>query len=242
MDIVECEQLDHAGAARHWYYESKYKLLRSHLRRLPLDRTEFTTADVGSGLGLFLHKMEADGLASPDRSMGIDPAYQGVTNAIHSSIPIHPAFPSGSAFDLILMMDVLEHVEDDLALLNSIINHLKNPGYLLITVPALPLLWSSHDRFLGHYRRYTLKSLRSLIEASGTLEIMNCHYFFASILPVAIPVRWSQSKKRDAKSSDMKNLHPLLNSLLKGICDCELNLSRYNKFAGLTALALCARK
>jgi SAM-dependent methyltransferase len=242
MDIVERTQLEHAGVAEHWYYDSKYKLLRSYIQKLPLGKNTLETADVGSGLGIFLHKMEVDGLASSDRSMGIDPAYQMVTKAIHSSIPIHPNFPDESRFDLILMMDVLEHVENDLELITSVIKHMKKQSYLAITVPALPMLWSAHDRFLGHYRRYTLGSLQRLINACGCFEILSCHYYFASILPVAIPVRWCQSKKKNVRSSDMARIPPLLNSLLKRVCSFELQLSKYNTFAGLTAFALCKLK
>lgn len=242
MDIIECEQLDHTKAPEHWYYNSKYNLIRSHLLKLPLEKKTFTTADVGTGLGLFLHKMEKDGLASPDRSMGIDPACRANATAINSLIPIYSEFPENSRFDVILMMDVLEHVEDDLGLLVSAIGQLKTQGYIFITVPALPMLWSSHDRFLGHFRRYTIKSLKELVNKSGVLKIVSCHYYFASILPAAIPVRLSKLKKGTDQSSDMRNIHPIFDLILKQICNVELPISRYNKFAGLTAFALCKLK
>ena len=242
MDIVEREQLNQNQTENHWYYESKYALLKKHILSLELENDSFTTADVGSGIGLFLHKLERDGLASPKRSLGIDPAYKAAAMAFRSSIPIQPAFPQQISYDIILMMDVLEHVEDDLALLRDVIPRIKTGGYVLITVPALPFLWSSHDVFLGHYRRYTLNSLKKLILNSDKLEILKTHYYFASILPAAIPVRLLNFQNIHNNSSDMKLQPSILNFMLKMICNAELGISHLNQLFGLTAVALCKKK
>ena len=242
MDIVEREQLNLNEASTHWYYESKYALLKKHILSLSLENERFTTADVGSGLGLFLHKLEVDGLASPIRSLGIDPAYNESSNAFRSSIKIQASFHEKTLYDVILLMDVLEHVEDDQALIHEVIPRIKTPGYILITVPALPFLWSHHDIFLGHYRRYTLNSLKKLITNFKELEILKIHYHFACILPAAIPVRLLNFKHNKYSSSDMKPQLPFLNFLLKNVCNGELGISHLNHFLGLTAVALCKKK
>ena len=242
MDIVEREQLNLKIVANHWYYESKYQLLKMHLHALPLQMDSFRTVDVGTGLGLFLHKLELDKLASPTRSAGIDPGYSTAGNVFESNIPIFPDFPAGVKFDLALLMDVLEHVEDDKALLSDVISHMDNRGYMFITVPALPMLWSGHDRFLGHFRRYTLTSLRNLILSTGELEIISLHYHFASILPVVIPIRLLNSFTNNPESSDMRPIPTILNSILKKICMLELRCCQKNLVAGLSVVALCKKK
>ena len=242
MDIVEREQLNLKVVADHWYYESKYQLLKMHLHALPLRMDSFRTADVGTGLGLFLHKMELDGLASPSRSAGIDPGYSVQGKVFESGIPIYPSFPNGEEYDLMLLMDVLEHVEDDMGLLRDVIQHMEDPGYIFITVPALPMLWSGHDRFLGQFRRYTLSSLQNLILDTGGMEIINLHYHFASILPFAIPIRLANSFRNKPKSSDMRPIPTILNQLLKKLCMMELKYCQKNRSAGLSAVALCKKK
>jgi len=242
MDVLEKEQINASVAAEHWYYESKFCLLKKHILALPLEPASFSSADIGSGLGLFLHKMQENGLASPSRSIGVDPAYDYPRPAFQSDITIYPDFPQGRTYDLLMLMDVLEHVENDVAVLRNAISHSKANGYVFITVPALPFLWSSHDRFLGHFRRYTLCTLNQLIHDAGGLEILKMHYFFAGILPAVIPVRMIKAKSKAPKTSDMKAVSRPLNSLLRTICKFELGLTEHNRIAGLSAVALCKTK
>lgn len=241
MDVIENEQLCPEEAANHWYYHSKYKLIRAHLRTLGLNPDTFTTADVGTGVGLFLSKLESDGLASTERSIGIDPAYVNPATAVGSSIPLVQNFSGDRQYDVILMMDVLEHVKDDVSLLRETVKYIKPGGFLLVTVPALPFLMSAHDRFLGHFRRYTLSSLRQLTQSTSELEPLCIHYYFASLLPIAVPWRlFNKSKK--TYTSDMKPIHGCFNSMMKRVCELELLVASCNKLAGLTAVALCRKK
>ncbi|MDX6767739.1 MAG: class I SAM-dependent methyltransferase [Candidatus Methylacidiphilales bacterium] len=239
MDVTEKEQMIGGEALAHWYYKAKFALLLEHLRSLPLDPERFTCVDVGSGLGLFLHKLEQVGLASPARSLGVDPVYAQVTTALNSRIEIHPSFLPGKTYDLAIMMDVLEHVPDDQKVLSDSVSRVSKNGYVFITVPALPFLYSSHDRFLGHYRRYTIASLRRLLESEGRLEILRTHYFFASILPLAVPVRMRGWLNRNPTSSDMKTLPVWAGVLLERVCRWELSWACQNRLAGLSVVALC---
>jgi hypothetical protein len=78
------------------------------------------------------------------------------------------------------MMDVLEHVQNDREFLASALNALPDGGNVLVTVPAFQFLFSDHDVFLKHYRRYDRKSLMKLLTDSG-LAIEQCHYFYTSL-------------------------------------------------------------
>jgi len=81
------------------------------------------------------------------------------------------------------MMDVLEHLEDDDAMLNEIKKRCVGDNFYFITVPAFLSLWSGHDVYLGHYRRYIISTLRGLLTRSG-YGIKNCYYIFGSIFPM----------------------------------------------------------
>ncbi len=89
---------------------------------------------------------------------------------------------SGGDFDLILMLDVIEHVPDDREFLKSIVDHsLNNGGTVLITAPAFNSLFGSHDKLLKHYRRYSRKKLVHLTMSCG-LTVRSCGYLFSALL------------------------------------------------------------
>jgi len=69
--------------------------------------------------------------------------------------------------DTICMVNVLEHIEDDVAALSALNGVLRDGGHLCIFVPALPFLYSKLDRIFGHYRRYKKPDLRHAVEQSG---------------------------------------------------------------------------
>lgn len=84
-------------------------------------------------------------------------------------------------FDTIIMLDVLEHIEDDEDFLNNTVNKLlKNNGRIILTIPAHQFLYSKHDEFLKHYRRYNKKMIRELCKKTN-YRIVNYHYFYLSL-------------------------------------------------------------
>ena len=89
--------------------------------------------------------------------------------------------PAGR-FDRVMLLDVIEHVEDDHEFLTGVVNDLLEPdGVVLISVPAYQSLFSTHDTALGHYRRYTPAQLRTVAEGAG-LQVVAHGGLFASLL------------------------------------------------------------
>jgi hypothetical protein len=86
---------------------------------------------------------------------------------------------------MILLNDVIEHVRDDVGFLRTIVSSglFREGTRLLITVPAFQSLWTKHDVFLGHYRRYTRELLKRRVQAAG-LTTSADGYFFLSLLPL----------------------------------------------------------
>lgn len=82
------------------------------------------------------------------------------------------------------LMDVLEHQEDDRAFMADLAAKMAPGSTLLLTVPAMPSLWSNWDQMLGHYRRYTKASLREAV-APLPFEIVEQSYLFPELLPLA---------------------------------------------------------
>lgn len=84
---------------------------------------------------------------------------------------------SDDYYDVIFLMDVLEHIEYDVAFLESITTKLKKGGRIYITAPSLKFVYSNHDKFLEHYRRYSLSDISNTINNSN-LRIRSYSFFF----------------------------------------------------------------
>jgi SAM-dependent methyltransferase len=232
MDLKEQEFLG-AAVNTHWYYVAKGRAMQSLLTGMRVDEA----LDVGAGSGVFSRQLLQAGLCR--RSVCVDPGYQdeykesvgdGELNFVRSL-----ASPSQK---LVLMMDVLEHVDDDAALLRQYTQHLPPDGRVLISVPAFNFLWSGHDVFLEHRRRYNRKMLLSVVHAAD-LEVTRCRYFFGLLLPVAAIARcfdrFRAAGKGGASKSALKIYPKIINTALTLVHDLERHtLLRFNAVAGLT--------
>lgn len=90
--------------------------------------------------------------------------------------------PEGEGYDLVLLLDVIEHVEDDTKFLAGLMEkYIPVKSKIMITVPAFQAIYGRHDIFLGHYRRYNLQGLSELARACG-LKIISSGYLFSSLL------------------------------------------------------------
>jgi SAM-dependent methyltransferase len=106
-------------------------------------------------------------------------------------------------FDLILACDVIEHVQDDRALLRTLVERRARPDtHVLITVPAYQILFSSHDRALRHFRRYTLDELASAVTEAGLVGIQGGYLFSTLLLPRALTKLAESIKKQRAATGD----------------------------------------
>jgi SAM-dependent methyltransferase len=89
-------------------------------------------------------------------------------------------------YDLILMLDVIEHIENDKGFVSEIVSkYMATEGCILVTAPAFQSLFGSHDRFLKHYRRYSRKQLLSVLEGNN-LECLLSGYLFVFLLPIRL--------------------------------------------------------
>jgi SAM-dependent methyltransferase len=95
---------------------------------------------------------------------------------------------AAESFDLAVSLDVIEHLQDDLAALKELRRVVAPGGRLLVTVPAYQWLWSGHDEINHHHRRYTRRSLLDVAQQAGW-ECARTTYFNSLLLPVAILLR-----------------------------------------------------
>ncbi|WP_323161604.1 class I SAM-dependent methyltransferase [Pseudomonas fluorescens] len=232
MDLKETDILgDSIG--EHWYYCSKAAATRRMLGEAPIKRI----LDVGAGSGFFSHHLLMRTAAR--EAWCVDISYPADFSATTAGKPMHyrRAIDSVDA-DLVLLMDVLEHVDDDLGLLKSYVDKVPSGSRFLMTVPAFRFLWSGHDDFLEHKRRYTLGQFEALTEKAG-LTVERGAYYFGAVFPMAVASRLIPGSS--TPRSQLKKHHPLVNALLKTLCRLELPLMNLNRVAGLSVFVL-ARK
>ena len=145
------------------------------------------------------------------------------------------------SFDLAASLDVIEHLEDDLAALRELRRVVAPGGSLLVTVPAYQWLWSGHDEINHHFRRYTRRSLQRAGEAAGWQQVRTT-YFNSLLLPAAIVLRVLDrfSRKPPESSLDLWVPPQPLNWLLERPLQIEAALiGRGGRIpAGLSLLAV----
>ena len=144
------------------------------------------------------------------------------------------------------MMDVLEHVADDKQLLKEYSTRLAAEGRIFITVPAFMFVFSGHDLFLEHHRRYTIRSLESVLYDAGLIPI-KMRYYFASLFPVVAGIRLAKSmlvqNRLMETRSELKWYPAWLNKLLLAIHDIERQtLFPFNRAFGLSIFCLCRQR
>ncbi len=233
MDLKE-EAILGDGVGQHWYYRSKLNaLLRLVGPRTPVG----DVLDVGAGSGFFARELlkagRCDSVTCVDTgySSDHDEHIAGGTIRFRQNVDRSDA-------DLALFVDVLEHVDDDRGLLTQYARIL-GPGKLVaVTVPAFDWLWSAHDDFLEHRRRYTLASLESTIRDSG-LTLLRGHYFFGAVLPAVAAVRFAERRLGSGSGrSSLRPHSPVTNRLLTAVCSAEVPVQRFNRLGGLSVVAL----
>jgi len=233
VDLKEVEILG-ADIDAHWYYRSKARAVRRLLRSSNVG----TILDVGAGSGFFSRDLLTH--TGARAAWCVDTSYNADAEASVAGKPLHFRKELAPvAADLVLLMDVLEHVDDDAGLLRACLAQVPAGCRFLITVPAFNFLWSGHDVFLEHRRRYTLAGLERVVSAAG-LRIHRGHYYFGSVFPLAAVLRLLRSRDEPARS-DLKRHHAVTNSLLSAVCAAECALMRLNRLAGLSVFCLAEK-
>lgn len=173
---------------RHWWWRSRETWILAWIRGLNRRQRLGRILDVGCGDGLFFDRLRRFGHVEglePDRGLIADTRWRDRIRAE----PLDRRFRADHAFDLVLMLDVLEHIEDDREALAAARDALRPGGTLLLTVPALQRLWSRHDVANQHYRRYHRSDLAALLESAG-FEVVTLRYFFLWTVAPLLLRRW----------------------------------------------------
>jgi SAM-dependent methyltransferase len=231
----------HRAEDRHWWYRGRREVLERVIDGLGLPpAARILDAGCGSGRNMIelARRGSVTGVEVSDMSVCLARA-RDAGEVIAGSVLQMP-FESAS-FDLVVCLDVIEHLEDDLAALRELRRVIKPGGALLVTVPAYQWLWSGHDEVNHHYRRYTRKTLESVAEEARWEPVRTTH-FNSLLLPAAILLRILDrfSRKTTESSLDLWVPPQPLNWLLERPLRLEAMLiGRGGRIpAGLSLLAV----
>jgi len=178
----------------HWWFRGRQRILETVLRRELREKSTLRIVSVGCG--------PAEGLAWLARltdsqgwivGLDSDPLHaRRLNSGLEYVVGKLEAVPFASrTFDVVLVLDVLEHLDDDTSGLREAARLIAPGGILMVTVPALPSLWGGQDVVSNHYRRYTKHTLRRTFRQADLPE-PRLEYFNVLLFPPIAMVRWAR--------------------------------------------------
>ncbi len=228
----------------HWWFRGRTKIVESVLRRRlkPLSSRDILSVGCGPAKGL-TWLLPFAGTQGSVTGLDVEPGHAiPCPEEIRFIVGRMEDPPlENRRFDVVLALDVLEHLDDDISGLQQAVGLLKPGGFLMITVPAFPLLWGGQDVVSQHRRRYTKQTFIGLLERGG-LQSFEVTYFNTLLFPVAAVIRTARrlSGHANRSKSDFEGSHPgVLNSTLSRIFGFERHLiGRVPMPAGVSLMAI----
>lgn len=206
----------------YWWFVAKFHIVSTMIDKVLKLEPGSNILDVGCGTGGFAAK-----ISNKYQAMGLDTSKlaleycqkRGLTKLFHMKLDDFPK--SEQIIDAITMLDVIEHIDDDLEVLQQARSILKEKGWLVVTVPAYMWLWSKHDEVHMHKRRYTKEKLNSIIQKAG-FDIQFSSYFNTFLFPAAALKRIMGKIFGENKSEQpVEPVSPLLNKLFTKVFSSE---------------------
>jgi SAM-dependent methyltransferase len=210
----------------HWWFASRRALVDRMLDRLGLS-PDASILEPGCGTGgnfpMLARRGKVFAIDADESAIGFAQA-RGLAHVARGSLPDQIPF-GDQPFDLVLMTDVLEHLDDQAGALRALRRRLRPAGWLLLTVPAMPWLWSDHDVTHHHRRRYVASELSSLLTAAE-FEVTYLSYYNFLLFPIIAGARILQ-RLRQPDRVGANGRHDLampphaINSILQSIFSSE---------------------
>lgn len=247
--------------AEHFWFRGRRRFLQHALAR-EMGRPAFTARhpsaiDLGGGSGGWISFLQnrmpgafaelALGDSSP-RALELAGNLLGPTVSRHHIDLRH--LPWRDRWDIVFLLDVLEHLHDDVEVLRQIASAMRPGGMLFVTTPALESLWSYNDDLEQHVRRYSRRDFESLAHAIG-LKLLDARYFMFLLSPLLIASRWFGPKAHrmndEQKAAHYRKTHRVpwrpANSVLRAVFNLETPLGHWMRFPwGTSVLGVFQRR
>lgn len=259
MDLVEAADSRAGGGVRHPWETARLEVLKRLIAKHVHLTPGAIVVDIGCGDAFVVGNLAAmvPSCTFYGVDTGLTPSLIEATQKrvapgnlhLAPSLELMTPRPHQPA-SLVLLMDVIEHVEDDAAFLKTLVaGNLVDAGTcILVTVPAYQWLFSAHDVFLRHYRRYSNRTLRQSLERAG-LRVVESSYFFLSLVPLRMlqVIKEKLFGRPQSAASDLMTAHrpasaALLANTLIADASVALALRRVGIIVpGLSNYAICRK-
>lgn len=229
----------------HWWFVARRDVIHSFMKMQMHEISESKVLEIGCGVG-----GNVDLLSQSGQYRGIDmhkPAIDYCTEKFPqfefqcTRVEDIPQEFSSNKFDSIYILDVLEHLDDQVAILKSAQSYLTSNGKILVTVPAFEFLWSPHDEFVHHVRRYTKASLKAVLENAG-YKVERISYFNSILFPLALIQRLGMRLLKKKLSTHLSTPPKIINWFFKVIFAQEAWILKYTNLpVGLSVVAVVSK-
>ncbi|MBA4048412.1 MAG: SAM-dependent methyltransferase [Sphingomonas sp.] len=242
MDRIVYDRMA-AHDSTHWWYRARREILSDYLTRMADLPGDARILEIGCGTGHNLPMLARFGAVD---AIEIDPAARAIASQRlgkpvgDAPLPELPGVARGS-YDLIAVLDVVEHIADDVAALAAMRDCLTPGGKILIAVPAHQWMWSAHDVVNHHHRRYSKATLGAAIAAAG-LTHNGLRWFNSLLFPLAAASRVAGRLTGKDDSDDSPPPAPI-NALFERVFALERHLiGRVPMSPGVSIVTLAARR
>lgn len=208
----------------HWWFIARRRILAEVIGRIARPPKKARVLEVGCGTGHNLPmlgqfgKLDASELDDCARAL----ASKRLGCEIKSARLPDLSMFERDAYDLVALLDVLEHVPNDVASLKAVLKRLKPGGALVLTVPANPWMWSAHDQAHHHFRRYSKRELQRVVREAG-FEVELLSFFNTLLFPLVAAAR-IVGKITRKESADDSLPGALANAALQKIFSLEAQM------------------
>ena len=228
----------------HWWFVARRKIIQRAINNLDLPRNiRILDAGCGNGDNLSLLSTFGDLVAFEKNEYALKTAKSKKIGEIYKAeLPDKLPNTVKTNFDLIVLLDVLEHIDDDSKSLTTVRKLMNNKGIILITVPAFQWLWSEHDVIHHHKRRYSKSELREKLDSSG-YRIKYISYFNTLLFPFALVERIGQKIFSPSNPEILELSNNKINFLLEKIFSLEaIFMNKISLPFGLSLVAIAEKK
>jgi len=238
----------------HWWFASRTRALEAVMGQILPKRPDFRLLDIGCGAGNMIYHLSHYGQV---KGLEIDQRPVNKARERGYDVDLFDATQrmpfDDNTFDAITALDVIEHNEDDLAILADSYRILKPGGHMIITVPAFMWLWTHNDDLNAHIRRYTAAELKQKLSQTGfvTRRVTYNNFFIFPMAATLLLLRRSSHTELELASHhvdekeyqvEMEPASPLVNAILTLVGKVEAGLIRFVNLPVGTSLIAVGEK